>query len=193
MSGEGVVGWQFVISNPTYHGCFIQLSLQVFSKCFSWLAHFRGKLGVSVNRPRWWKCFMHTGKVKGQHVGSVWWWQAFFGRGGQKLANLVLLNLIPTPTITELESLGSEVTTKWLHAGVHTRLNDPETHSYMNNSSEFLSMVPLGEVFPPPAKFLPRYRTCMNTSWCCLEQLHTEQRAGNANTTSISSCEAEGN
>lgn len=33
----------------------------------------------------------------------------------------------------------------------------------------------------------------MNTSWCCLEQLDTEQRAGNANTTSISSCEAEGN
>lgn len=62
---------------------------------------------------------------------SVWWRQAFFGRAGQKLANLVLLNLIPTATITELESLGSEVTSKWLHARVHTRLNDPKTHSYM--------------------------------------------------------------
>lgn len=64
----------------------------------------------------------------------------------QNLANVVILNLISAPQ--SWESLGSEVTSEWLHAGVHTRLKDPENHGYKNNNHEFLSSSdPIGRGF----------------------------------------------
>lgn len=95
-------------------------------RCFPNVSHgsymkgFRGKFAVSVNGHRWLKCFMHTGKVKGQHVGFVWWRQECFFF--QSLANLVPLNLIPTPTITELR-----ITGVWSHRWVITGRSSHKT------------------------------------------------------------------
>lgn len=96
-------------------------------RCFPNVSHgsytkrFRGKFAVSANGHRWLKCFMRTGKVKGQHVGSVWWRQACFVLD-QSLANLVPLNLIPTPTTTELR-----ITGVWSHRWVITGRSSHKT------------------------------------------------------------------
>lgn len=55
-------------------------------------------------------------------------WKVSMSKTWKTLENLDTLNLILASKSWEL--LDSEVTADWLHAGVCTRLNDPETHGY---------------------------------------------------------------